>query len=162
MKAKIVSSDQLAAVSTALRQSRRKLVFTNGCFDLLHVGHVRYLQAARQLGDALAVGINGDASVRQLKGEGRPLNAEEDRAAVIAALESVDYVVLFPDVRATTLLEKIRPAVYVKGGDYTVQTLDVEEQGVLQQIGAEIRIIPFESGYSTSGLIERIHRPKNQ
>ncbi len=162
MKNKIVSAEQLAAVSAQFRQAQRKLVFTNGCFDLLHLGHVRYLQAARELGDALAVGINADASVRALKGEGRPLNRAEDRATVIAALESVDYVVLFPDVRATGLLEKVRPSVYVKGGDYTAETLHADERAVLTTIGAEIRILPFERGYSTSGLIARMGRPPNK
>lgn len=162
MKNKIVSADQLATISGELRRGGRKLVVTNGCFDLLHVGHVRYLQAARELGDALAVGINGDASVRQLKGEGRPLNGEGDRAAVIAALEAVDFVVVFAEVRATTLLEKIRPSIYAKGGDYTAETLNAEERSVLDAIGAEIRIIPFEPGYSTSGLINRMHDRPNE
>ncbi len=162
MKHKIVAAEQLAAISRELRQTARRLVFTNGCFDLLHVGHVRYLQAARNLGDALAIGINGDASVRELKGEGRPLNSEGDRAAVIAALEAVDYVVVFPEVRATALLEKIQPSIYAKGGDYTAETLNADERRVLDAIGAEIRIIPFEPGYSTSGLIERMHPRPNE
>src|SRR3954451_903732 len=112
MKKKIVTADQASALGQEMREKGRKLVFTNGCFDLLHVGHVRYLQAARKLGDALLVAINGDESVRALKGEGRPLNREADRAEVVAALECVDHVVIFPEVRATTVLEKIRPAIY--------------------------------------------------
>lgn len=159
---KIVTAEQLAAISDQLRHAGRKLVFTNGCFDLLHVGHVRYLQAARALGDALAVGVNGDDSVRALKGPGRPLNREGDRAAVIAALASVDYVVVFPEIRATALLEQIRPAVYAKGGDYTPETLNAGERSVLEKNGAEIRIIPFEQGYSTSGLIERMNPRPNE
>lgn len=130
---------------------------TNGCFDLLHLGHVRYLQAARALGDALAVGVNGDASVRALKGEGRPLNTERDRAEVLAGLRCVDYVAVFPEVRATQFLERVRPAIYVKGGDYKPETLDREERAALAKVGAEIRIIPFETGYSTTGMIERMH-----
>src|SRR5438045_9211064 len=101
-----------------MRDKGRKLVFTNGCFDLLYGGHVRYLRAARAFGDALLVAINGDESVRALKGEGRPLNREADRAEMVAALECVDHVVVFPEVRASTVLEKIRPQIYVKGGDY--------------------------------------------
>lgn len=157
MKRKVLSVAELARVSDQLRVDGKKLVVTNGCFDLLHVGHVRYLQAARALGDALAVGVNGDASVRALKGESRPLNSEHDRAEVLAALECVDYVAVFPEVRATRLLEEVRPAVYVKGGDYTPETLHAEERQVLEQIAAQIEIIPFQQGYSTSGLIERMN-----
>jgi len=156
MKKKIVSAQQLSAIAKEMRDTGRKLVLTNGCFDLLHAGHVRYLQAARALGDALAVAINGDESVRVLKGEGRPINREVDRAEVIAALEVVDYVVIFPEVRATQLLEEVRPAIYAKGGDYTPETLHSEERAVLERIGAEIRILPFEKGHSTSTLIEKV------
>jgi rfaE bifunctional protein nucleotidyltransferase chain/domain len=157
VKRKVFRIEELARVSDELRASGKKLVVTNGCFDLLHVGHVRYLQAARALGDALAVGVNGDASVRALKGEARPLNNERDRAEVLAALDCVDYAAIFPEVRATRFLEQVRPAIYVKGGDYTPETLDAEERRALAEIAAEIRIIPFEKGYSTSGLIERMH-----
>src|SRR5438105_9864271 len=108
MKEKIVTADQAREIANAMREHGRKLVFTNGCFDLLHVGHVRYLRAARALGDALLVAINGDESVRALKGEGRPLNREADRAEVVAALECVDHVVIFPEVRASAVLEKIQ------------------------------------------------------
>lgn len=158
MNAKIVTLDELARISGAMREDGRKLVVTNGCFDLLHVGHVRYLQAARALGDALAIGVNGDASVRALKGETRPLNSEHDRAEVLAALGAVDHVAIFPEVRATEFLAKVRPAIYVKGGDYAVDSLDPEERRVLESIGAQIRILPFAAGYSTSGLIERMQQ----
>lgn len=156
MKRKILTAEEGRAIGKEMRESGRKLVFTNGCFDLLHVGHVRYLQAARALGDALLVAINGDESVRALKGAGRPLNRAEDRAEVIAALECVDYAVVFPEVRATQLLEMVAPAIYVKGGDYTAETLHGEERSELERIGAEIRIVPFESGHSTSGLLDQI------
>src|ERR1700694_4288833 len=141
MNGKILNPDRLAAIADALRKQGRKLVLTNGCFDLLHVGHVRYLQAARALGDALAVAINGDDSVRLLKGEGRPLNSESDRAEIVAALECVDYGVLCPEVRVTRLIEKVRPSIYVKGGDYTPVSLHPEEHAALAKIGAEIRIV---------------------
>src|SRR3954452_21695987 len=144
MKEKIIDAERAATISKELRENGQRLVFTNGCFDLLHVGHVRYLAAARALGDALMVAINGDESVRALKGKGRPVNREAERAELIAALESVDYVVIFPEVRAATLLEKIRPAVYVKGGDYTAATLDDNERAALEQAGTEIRILAFE------------------
>src|SRR5213595_1321686 len=104
MSAKIVGLKELSERSKQLRAAGKKLVATNGCFDLLHVGHVRYLQAARALGDALAVGVNGDKSVRELKGENRPLNNEHDRAEVLAALECIDFVTIFPEARATRLL----------------------------------------------------------
>ena len=158
MNQKIVEAERLRGIADEMRGRGERLVLTNGCFDLLHVGHVRYLAAARGLGDALAVAINGDQSVRALKGEGRPLNREADRAEVLAALECVNYVVIFAEVRATQLLEKVRPAIYVKGGDYTRETLDPEERSALERVGAEIRILPFEKGYSTSGLVESVKR----
>ena len=156
MTGKIVNLEELSERSKILRAGGKKLVATNGCFDLLHVGHVRYLQAARALGDALAVGLNSDRSVRELKGKGRPITEEQDRAEILAALECVDLVAIFPDLRATKFIAAGEPNIYVKGGDYTAETLNEEERKVLKQIGAEIQIIPFEPGYSTSGLLEQI------
>jgi cytidyltransferase-like protein len=140
MISKLMEMEKLAARTAELRAAGKKVVFTNGCFDLLHVGHVRYLRAARELGDVLAVGINGDDSVRELKGPNRPLNNERDRAELVAALECVDLVT----------------AIYAKGGDYTPATLNAEERAVLEKIGTDIRIIPFEAGYSTSLMIEKL------
>ncbi len=154
---KIMTPDELASFASSLRADGKKLVVTNGCFDLLHVGHVRYLQAARELGDALAVGVNGDESVRILKGESRPLNHAQDRAQVLAALSCVDAVSIFTEVRATTFLERVRPSVYVKGGDYDPDTLDGEERAALSKMGAEVRILGLEAGYSTSDLIRRMN-----
>ena len=156
MSAKIVDLEELSERSRQLQAAGKKLVATNGCFDLLHVGHVRYLQAARALGDLLAVGLNGDRSVRELKGKGRPITAERDRAEILAALQCVDIVTIFPELRATQFIAASHPAIYVKGGDYTSETLNEEERTVLKQIGSEIRIIPFEAGYSTSHLLEQI------
>lgn len=156
MNSKIVDAKKLAEIAQEMKGRDKKLVFTNGCFDLLHAGHVRYLEAARALGDALAVGINGDDSVRSLKGAGRPINREEDRAEVLAALEPVDYVTIFPEVRTTNLLRLVRPQIYAKGGDYTPETLNAEERSVLDEIGTEIRIVPFQPGYSTTALINRL------
>jgi rfaE bifunctional protein nucleotidyltransferase chain/domain len=156
MSAKIVNLGELSERSKQLRAGGKKLVATNGCFDLLHVGHVRYLQAARALGDLLAVGLNGDRSVRELKGEGRPVTAERDRAEILAALQCVDLVTIFPEVRATQFIAASQPAVYVKGGDYSSETLNEEERALLKKIGAEIRFIPFETGYSSSRLLEQI------
>jgi rfaE bifunctional protein nucleotidyltransferase chain/domain len=156
MSSKIVEFEELSDRCEKLRSAGKKIVATNGCFDLLHVGHVRYLQAARALGDLLVVGLNGDRSVLELKGAGRPITTQRDRAEILAALECVDLVTVFPELRATKFLAAVRPAVYVKGGDYTPRTLDQEEAVILKEIEASTRIIPFEAGYSTSGLIEQI------
>jgi glycerol-3-phosphate cytidylyltransferase len=137
-----------------IREARGRMVFTNGCFDLLHPGHVSYLRAARSLGDTLVVGLNSDASVRRLKGSSRPIVPEKDRAAVLEALESVDAVVIFAEETPIRLMRELEPAVYVKGGDYRVE--DLPEAEVAREFGAEVRIIPFEPGYSTSALIEKI------
>ena len=139
-----------------LDQRGRKLVFTNGCFDLLHAGHVRYLEQARALGDALVVALNSDQSVRALKGPDRPLNCENDRAEVLSALRAVDAVVVFHDERATTLIEAIRPHVYAKGGDYTVDSLNREERKALEAAGTEIRIVPLVPGKSTTNTINKM------
>jgi rfaE bifunctional protein nucleotidyltransferase chain/domain len=126
MKQKILSLSALSQRADEMRHAGQRLVLTNGCFDLLHVGHVRYLQQARQLGDSLVVAVNGDQSVCALKGAGRPLNSENDRAEVLAALDCVDFVTIFPDVRATQVIRATRPAIYVKGGT-TLWTVWIEE-----------------------------------
>jgi len=146
----------LAGVAERFRASGKRLVFTNGCFDLLHVGHVRYLQAARALGDALLVAVNGDASVRALKGPSRPINCEADRAEVLAALGCVDYVTVFHTERVTELVRTVRPQVYAKGGDYTVESLNPEERNALKEVGAEIRILPLVPGKSTTATLGRM------
>lgn len=156
MNQKIVDQDRLVSISESMRKQGRKLVLTNGCFDLLHLGHVRYLQEARSFGDALVVALNGDDSVRSLKGNGRPLNTAQNRAEVIAALQSVDHVVIFPELRVTRLIEQVRPAIYVKGGDYTTLSLNPEERAALEKVGAQVQIVPFEPGYSTSKMISQI------
>jgi D-glycero-beta-D-manno-heptose 1-phosphate adenylyltransferase len=156
MSPKILELEELSDRCEKLRSAGKKIVATNGCFDLLHVGHVRYLQAARALGDLLVVGLNGDRSVHEVKGAGRPITTQSDRAEILAALACVDLVTIFPEIRATKFLAAVRPAVYVKGGDYTPRTLDEEELTILKDVEAAIRLIPFETGYSTSGLIERI------
>ena len=141
----------------SLREVGKRLVVTNGCFDLLHAGHVSYLEQAAALGDLLLVGCNGDESVRQLKGEGRPLNPEADRALVLSALESVGSVVVFPERRAENFLRLAKPDVYVKGGDYPPETLDVGERVAVESGGAEIVSIPFVPGKSTTDIIQRMN-----
>jgi rfaE bifunctional protein nucleotidyltransferase chain/domain len=162
MSSKIIRFEELADRCEKLRLAGKRIVATNGCFDLLHVGHVRYLQSARALGDLLVIGLNGDRSVRELKGAGRPITTESDRAEILAALECVDVVTIFPEARATKFLATARPAVYVKGGDYTAETLDQEERVFLKQIGAAIRLIPFQEGYSTSELLEQICKSRGE
>src|SRR5947208_3443213 len=161
MSPKIVELEELSNRCEKLRSAGKKIVATNGCFDLLHVGHVRYLRASRALGDLLVVGLNSDRSVHELKGAGRPITTETDRAEILAAVECVDLVTVFPEIRATKFLAAVRPAVYVKGGDYTPRTLDEEERTILKEIEAAIRLIPFEIGYSTSGLIEQICKSRS-
>jgi D-glycero-beta-D-manno-heptose 1-phosphate adenylyltransferase len=153
---KIIAWDKLPEWRKAMRSSGKKLVVTNGCFDLLHLGHVSYLQTARNQGDALLIGVNGDKAVRQLKGPERPLNEEADRAAVLAALESVDGVCIFPERTATNFLSVAQPDIYVKGGDYTLETLNREERRTVEQAGGKIVIIPFVPGKSTTTLLKKI------
>ncbi|MGD0086276.1 MAG: D-glycero-beta-D-manno-heptose 1-phosphate adenylyltransferase [Verrucomicrobiota bacterium] len=155
---KIVPWDQLPEWRAAFRVNGKKLVVTNGCFDILHLGHVTYLESARRLGDALLVGVNGDAATRQLKGAGRPVNLETDRAAVLAALASVDGVCIFTEPTAVKFLAAARPDVYVKGGDYTLDTLNQTERQTVEQAGGKIMIIPLVAGKSTTALLEKISR----
>ena len=153
---KVIKLNQLAEWRKSIRQKGVNLVVTNGCFDLLHSGHVRYLESARNLGDALLIGLNGDESVRALKGEGRPINNEDDRALVLASLACVDAVSIFPEKRADRFLTVAAPDQYVKGGDYTVETLDADERQAVERQGGQIVILSFVPGKSTSATIKRI------
>ncbi len=153
---KIVPWEKLPEWRAAMRASGRKLVVTNGCFDLLHPGHVTYLESGRNMGDALLVGLNGDESVRQLKGPGRPVNCEGDRAAVLAALESVAGVCIFAERTATRFLAAAQPEVYLKGGDYTLETLNQDERRTVEQAGGKVVIISFVPGKSTTELLKKI------
>jgi rfaE bifunctional protein nucleotidyltransferase chain/domain len=155
---KIIAWEQLPAWRVAMRASGKRLVVTNGCFDLLHLGHVTYLETARHQGDALLVGLNGDASVRQLKGPERPVTPEDDRAAVLAALESVNGVCIFGEPTATRFLAAAQPDVYVKGGDYTLNTLNQDERRAVEQAGGRIVIIPVVPGKSTTATLKKIMR----
>lgn len=139
-----------------LKLSGYSIVFTNGCFDILHKGHVAYLQSAKSMGDILIVGMNTDVSVKRLKGEERPINTLEDRAFVLSALKSVDYVVPFDEDNPLTLIQSIKPDVLVKGGDYTMETI-IGAKEVLAH-GGKVEIIPFVEGKSTSSIIDAIRR----
>jgi D-glycero-beta-D-manno-heptose 1-phosphate adenylyltransferase len=157
-RGKIIAWDKLPEWRAAFRATGKKLVVTNGCFDLLHLGHVTYLESARNLGDALLVGMNGDYAARQLKGAGRPVNMEADRAAVLAALASVDGVCIFHEKNAVKFLAAAQPDIYVKGGDYTLDTLNQDERRTVEQVGGKIAIIPLVPGKSTTALLEKISR----
>jgi D-glycero-beta-D-manno-heptose 1-phosphate adenylyltransferase len=134
----------------------KRIVLTNGCFDILHRGHVEYLEAASQFGDFLIVGVNSDDSVRALKGPSRPINSDVDRARVIAALECVSAVTIFQDTRVVNLLQIVKPHVWVKGGDYNLQTLCKIEVEAAEKVGAEIKFVPMSQGYSTTKTVEKL------
>lgn len=155
---KILTVETLPAWRDALRKAGRKLVVTNGCFDVLHLGHATYLEAARKQGGALLVGVNSDGAVRELKGPGRPVNAEADRAALVAALASVDAVYIFPELRATRFIARAQPDIYVKGGDYAVESIPQEERRAAEEIGATIIFLPLVPGKSTTAILQKIER----
>ena len=153
---KIVPWENLPAWRAACRALGQRLVVTNGCFDLLHLGHVTYLESARECGDVLLVGLNSDAAVRELKGPSRPVNAEADRAAVLAALQSVDGVCVFTDKTAIRFLTLAQPDIYAKGGDYTLETINQDERRVVEGAGGRVVIIPVVPGRSTTAVLEKI------
>jgi rfaE bifunctional protein nucleotidyltransferase chain/domain len=157
-RSKIIAWEKLPEWRVSVRASGRKLVVTNGCFDILHLGHVTYLENARNFGDVLLIGVNSDAAVRGLKGSGRPVNSETDRASVLAALQSVDGVCIFTDPAATKFLAAAQPDIYVKGGDYTLDTLNQDERRAVEAAGGKIVLVPFVPGKSTTGLLEKISK----
>jgi rfaE bifunctional protein nucleotidyltransferase chain/domain len=152
---RFVSLNELPDLGADYASAGKRLVLTNGCFDLLHTGHVRYLEEARRCGDSLIVAVNSDDSVRELKGPDRPLNNELDRAEVLAALRCVDHVTIFAGKRVTEVIRLLRPAVYAKGGDYTLETLDPGEREALDAVGARICLLQLVPGRSTTGILER-------
>ncbi len=154
MRDKVMDRAALAAELAAQRAAGKRVVFTNGVFDLVHSGHVRYLREAASFGDLLVVGVNSDASVRSFKEAGRPIVPEADRVEVVAALEMVDYVVLFGEVTAEALVAELKPEVYVKGGDYRPEMLP--EAGVVQGYGGQVKLVPYREGRSTTGIIQKI------
>ncbi len=153
---KLRSLEHTVTQRQKLRAAGRRVVLTNGVFDLLHTGHLYYLQKARALGDALFIALNSDASVKALKGPKRPVQNEEERAYALAALACVDGVVIFGAPRLTAEIRAIRPDVYCKAGDYTLEKLDAGERTALQEVGAEITFMPFLPGFSTTALIAKI------
>src|ERR1700730_7851057 len=158
MIGKILSLDELLGVREGLRAAGKTLVFTNCVFDLLHVGHVRYLAAARSLGDALVVAINSDLTVRELKGDGRPIVNEHERAEILAALRPVDFVTIFDDVSPRSLIARLLPDVLVKGGDYTLDEIHGREE--VEAVGGRVISLPFIEGASTTNILERMSESK--
>jgi len=154
--ATLIPRSEVRALGERLRREGKRIAFANGCFDLLHVGHVRYLEGAREQGDVLVVGVNGDVAVRELKGPGRPLMSAEARASLIGALEPVDYVVIFDDLTAEGVLRDLRPHVQCKGTDYTEQT--VPERAVMESLGGEVRIVGDAKDHSTREALAEISR----
>lgn len=152
----LVARKNIAQFCEILRQGGQKVVFTNGCFDILHAGHVTYLEAAKAQGDVLVLGLNTDESVRRLKGPERPINSELDRAKVVGALKAVDYVVLFGEQTAETVIAEVKPDVYVKGGDYTLDTLP--EAKIVQSYGGKVAFIDMVEGRSTTNIINKIKK----
>ena len=151
---KLLALESLEPIVAALKASGKTVVFANGCFDLLHVGHIRYLQSARQLGDALVVGLNSDASVRRLKGPQRPLMPEDERAEILAALACVDYIVIFQEPNVEVLLRVLKPDIQCKGTDYTEET--VPEREVVRSYGGRVAIAGDPKDHSTRDLIQDI------
>ncbi len=154
MPQKILSRKKLRGILRALKATGKKVVFTNGCFDIIHAGHVRYLRKARSLGDILVIGMNSDRSVRRLKGSGRPLVREADRAELLAALEMVDYVTIFGEDTPAALIGELKPDVLAKGGDYGLK--EVVGRETVEASGGRVVIVPFVRGRSTTGLIKKI------
>ncbi|MBQ9366029.1 MAG: D-glycero-beta-D-manno-heptose 1-phosphate adenylyltransferase [Schwartzia sp.] len=150
----LISRENLKLFCQILHQGNQKIVFTNGCFDIIHAGHVKYLNSARSLGDVLIVGLNSDKSVRMLKGESRPINNEHDRATVLEGLRAVDYVTIFDERTAEALITLVRPDVYAKGEDYTIDTLP--EAKLVEEYGGKVSFIKFLAGHSTTGTIDKI------
>lgn len=150
----ILSKETATKLIEELKLQGKKVVFTNGCFDILHVGHLRYLNEAKKQGDILIVGVNSDSSVRQLKGEGRPINNEIDRAEMLSGLKAVDFTVIFEELTPIETLEKLKPSIHVKGGDYDKNKLP--ETATVEKNGGEVRILSFVEGKSTTNIVKKI------
>lgn len=159
---KLRSREEVRQIIEQARARGERVVFTNGCFDLLHPGHVVYLAQARALGDMLVLALNSDASVRGLKGPTRPIMNEQERALTMSGLASVSWIVLFDEQRVVGLLDQLRPNVWAKGGDYTLETLDQDERRMADSHGIEIALIPPVEGISTTGILERIEQARQR
>ncbi len=152
----IITKEELKKVIENLKKQNKKTVFTNGCFDILHIGHTRYLKASKNCGDVLVVGLNSDTSVKKIKGESRPINSQNDRAEILSELNFVDYVVIFDETSPSDLIDFIKPDIYTKGADYTIETLP--EAPVVKKNNIEVHFIKFVEGKSTTSVIEKISK----
>lgn len=151
---KLVKEDEINALIKKLRSENKTIVFTNGCFDILHAGHVRYLKESKSKGDVLIVGLNSDSSIKKIKGESRPINNEQDRIEVLSALENVNYIIVFNETTPVKLLDKIKPDIYTKGADYTIETLP--EADTVIKNGGRVEFIKLVEGKSTTKIIDKI------
>ena len=150
----IVTLEEVATIAAVLKQEGRRIVFTNGCFDIIHIGHIRYLRSARQYGDILIVGLNSDESVRKIKGDKRPIVPQTERAEVLSSVRFVDYVVIFNEPDPYNAIAAVRPDVLVKGGDWSVD--NIIGRDIVESYGGDVFTIPFIEGASSSGIIENI------
>ena len=157
---KIVLLDELMRIRSEMQKNHLKLVWTNGCYDILHAGHVTYLQRARAAGDTLVVGLNSDTSIKKVKGPGRPIIPQDQRAVVLAALECVNYIIIFTEPSPVKIIAELRPDIYAKGGDYTVDTVNQPERRLVESYGGRILLIPGVDGMSTTEIIRRIQGEK--
>lgn len=155
---KVKHLDELLKIRQAAKTQNLRVVWTNGCYDILHAGHVTYLQKSKELGDLLIVGLNSDRSIRSTKGPLRPIVDERERAIVIAALECVDYVIIFQEDSPLNLIETLKPDIYAKGGDYTIDSINQDERRLVESYGGDIALIPGVEGNSTTAVINRILR----
>jgi D-beta-D-heptose 7-phosphate kinase/D-beta-D-heptose 1-phosphate adenosyltransferase len=154
MGSKIKKTGEIRKIAASLRKKKRRIVFTNGCFDILHYGHIKYLEKCRRLGDVLIIGLNSDSSVKKVKGKGRPVTGEKERAAILSALEFVDYITIFGAKTPKTLIEEITPDVLAKGGDWRKR--DIVGREHVEKHGGRVASIPFVKGYSTTNILARI------
>ncbi len=150
----LIDRNDVATFCNELRRQNKQIVFTNGCFDIIHAGHVRYLTTAKNFGDVLIVGLNTDESVKRLKGNSRPINNQLDRAEVLLGLKAVDHVIFFGEQTAENLIAEVKPNVYVKGGDYTLETLP--EAKIVQRFGGRVELVNLVAGHSTTNIVEKI------
>ena len=155
---KLVTLEQLTNIINQARKNGKKIAWTNGCFDIIHAGHVDYLERSKAYGDFLVVGMNSDVSVKELKGDNRPVFSEKDRAKVLSSIVYLDYVVIFSDKTPIKMIEFIKPDYYIKGGDYTIDTIDQDERKVVESYGGEIVLLPMVEGVSSSIIVEKIKK----
>ncbi len=155
---KLVTLEKLTQLFDQARSKRKQIAWTNGCFDIIHAGHVDYLERSKAYGDSLVVGLNSDASVKKLKGDFRPIFSELDRARVLCSIVYVDYVVIFSDKSPIKMIQMLKPDYYIKGGDYTIDTIDQDERKVVEGYGGEIVLLPMVEGVSSSIIVEKIKK----